>query len=236
MNARPLSTIEKDLEAAFQRERKGPIEIGGLLLEAKEQLDAHGRWLPWLRARFPHAVRTAQNYMSAYKFSLRHKSATVAYLKLSPGGLYALVEADKDDDQGVVERGLREAKTRWVDASRVHEIVEEFHRPPAPSPAPSPSTTPPAGTSAGTSAPAMPPDDDDDDDRPPPPMPPAPPGLSPKQARFVNDFDAAIVSLKALAARPAASFVAAGASNVDLDMASNFLGQVVRERSKPAAA
>jgi Protein of unknown function (DUF3102) len=62
----PAAKIEAALEASFKRESRNFIEIGGLLNEAKEQLDSHGKWLPWLKARFPHAVRTAQNYMAAH--------------------------------------------------------------------------------------------------------------------------------------------------------------------------
>jgi hypothetical protein len=41
MNARDLGAIEADLKAAFEHEAKGPIEVGALLVEAKEQFADH---------------------------------------------------------------------------------------------------------------------------------------------------------------------------------------------------
>src|SRR5271166_2067409 len=189
MNIRPLKKIEADLELAFRREALAPIEIGRLLLEVKEQA-GHGGWLPWLKAKFPHSVSTAENYMNAAK--LAGKFPTVGNLKVTPGGLYALIEADNEGDTDVIEGALREAKTRWVDGGRVREIAKELHLPPAPPPTrPSDEPPPPAPPEP------PPPEDDDDDDRPPPPSPPA---LKEKQARFCRDFDAAVAPLGALAA------------------------------------
>ena len=129
---RSLTTIEADLEAAFRREANGPIEIGRLLNEAKEQLDTHGEWLPLLKARFPHAVRTAQNYMGAAR--LAYKYATVAHLRLSHSALYALVEADNNGDDELVEAVLREAQATpaWIDRDRVNEIWREINLPDPP--------------------------------------------------------------------------------------------------------
>jgi Protein of unknown function (DUF3102) len=106
MNARPLATIEAALEASFKRETKNIVEIGGLLTEAKEQLDSHGQWLPWLKAKFPHAIRTAQNYMAAHRLAAKY--ATVAHLNLAPSALYALAQYDHDNKTEVVTVALRE--------------------------------------------------------------------------------------------------------------------------------
>ena len=64
------------------------INIGNLLLEAKEQLK-HGEWLPWLKANFGSSIRSAQNYMAAARFAAKY--ATVAHLRLRPTALYLLV-------------------------------------------------------------------------------------------------------------------------------------------------
>jgi Protein of unknown function (DUF3102) len=236
VNARPLARIEADLAAAFQRESRGAIEIGGLLIEAKEQLDAHGQWLPWLKDKFPHAIRTAQNYMAAHR--LAGEYATVAHLKLSTGGLYALVAADNAGDVSVIDKVLQEAKTKWVDADRVREIAEELRPPPDPLP---PSTGEDPAEKPDADADDANDDDDDDDDgddetppddeRPPPPSP----GLNPKQARLVRDFDDAVAAFKNLVTRRAADFAPAATPTFDLEMIGNFLLQVARERSRASS-
>jgi hypothetical protein len=141
-NARPLAKIEADLEAAFGRESRGPIEVGALLTEAKELLDAHGAWLPWLGNRFAHLIlRTAQRYMLAFRFSVKYgpdgRNATcVSHLKLTPTALYKLAAIDDGDDREIIKRALREAETKWVSADRVDQIEEEIEleRRPPPSP------------------------------------------------------------------------------------------------------
>jgi len=206
-NSRPLEAIEADLEAALEREARGPVEIGALLTEAKALLGSHGMWLLWLKAKFPHTARTAQNYMAAA--ALAAKYATIAHLRLAPGALYALCEADNRGDAVVVERVLHEAETGWVDADRVREIAREGLWSPPPSSQPEPDGTPP-----------------------PPPPPPPPPGLKPKQARLVQDFDAAVAAFKSLLTKRAADFVASSTPGLELEAIANFLLQVARERSK----
>jgi len=232
MNARPLAKIEADLEAAFRREAKGPIEIGGLLIEAKEQLDAHGKWLPWLVAKFPHSVRTAQDYMSAARFAAKY--AMIAHLKITAGGLYALARIDSRDSYPngaeIIKTALQEAESTWIGSDRVDDIDCMLNPPdpeppdPDPGPSPSPSPSPSDGDDDGDGD-----DDDDADDRPPPP---APPPLNPKQARLVRDFDDAIAAFKKLVTKRAAEFVAAGAPSVDLELIANFLLQIAKERSR----
>ncbi len=209
-NARSLARIEADLEAAFKREARGPIEIGGLLLEAKEQL-SHGQWLIWLNSNFPHSVSTCENYINAAKFAA--KFPTVVNLKVSPTGFYALAKSDNDGDAEVVKRALHEAETKWVDAVRVHQIVKELRPPPLP----------PADEEES--------DDDTapDDDQPPPP---APPPINPKQARLVRDFDGAVAAFKTLVTKRASEFAAASTLRCDLEVIGNFLLQVARQVSR----
>ena len=133
-----LLEIEEALEAAFKRETQGPIEIGRLLIRAKEMHAAHGEWLTWLGFHFPHAVRTSQNYMASAK--LADKYATVAHLRLAPGALYKLAAIDGNDancNDGIeiIKRALCEAEIEWVDGDRVDRIKEEValeRRPPPP--------------------------------------------------------------------------------------------------------
>jgi hypothetical protein len=140
-NARALSKIETDLEGEFKREAESPIKIGRLLIKAKELLDDHGEWLPWLGNHFPHVARTAQRYMSAAEFA--DKYDTVSHLQVTPGALYALAAADSEDNRALIEAALREAESKWIDQKRVVEILRA---PPAvgePPPDSGPPPTPP---------------------------------------------------------------------------------------------
>jgi hypothetical protein len=202
MNARALVEIEVELEIAFNREAKGPVEIGGLLAEAKAQL-RHGEWVGWLKSKFPHAVRTAQNFMRAHEFA--GKYVTVTHLKLSPGAIYALARIDRDGDKEAVERVLQEAATQWTDANCVRKIIRELRSPP------------PVDEE---------PDQKPDGDEKPPPAPP--PGLKPRQAKLVRDFDGAVAALKNLLTKRAVDLVAAAASKDDLETIANFLLQVAK--------
>src|SRR5262245_48735233 len=59
---RTLEVIVGELHSALKTEVIGIIEIGELLVEAKEHV-GHGEWLPWLRKELSMSTRTAQRYM-----------------------------------------------------------------------------------------------------------------------------------------------------------------------------
>src|SRR5262245_40455235 len=61
MNALP--SIVADLTTALRTRAKCTVEIGRLLLRAKDLVD-HGEWLPWLKTNFPLSDRTAARYMA----------------------------------------------------------------------------------------------------------------------------------------------------------------------------
>lgn len=127
MNRRPLKKIAAEIATILKREAEHIIELGGLLTEAKEQLDEHGRWLPWLSENFSLKIRTAQKYMAAS--ALACKYALDAHLLLTVSALYALVEADRDGHSEAVEAALCEAKVKWVDDDRVREIIAALQPP-----------------------------------------------------------------------------------------------------------
>jgi hypothetical protein len=122
MNRRPLKKIASDLADVLKRAVKNVIEAGGLLNEAKEQLDEHGQWLPWLRDNFSLTNRTAERYMAVH--ALAAKFDTVSNLNFKVSGLYALVEADRDGNSEAVKAALAEAKDKWINADRVRQIVK----------------------------------------------------------------------------------------------------------------
>jgi Protein of unknown function (DUF3102) len=247
-NSRSLKRIESELEAAFQREKQGPIEIGGLLAAAKELLTGHGEWLPWLKAKFPHSVRTAQDYMAAHRFATKY--ATVAHLKVAAGGLYALAVLDNAGNTDMINAALREAETQWVDADRVAAIVAELRQPPDTTPAedeeppPSPpeeveDTRPVSSEEPGPILLSADCADDEDDAPPPLPLdddkPPPPPlsGPTPKQAGLTREFDTAASALRRLMARRSDDFTFTSMSTVDLLSIGNFILQVAAKRARP---
>jgi hypothetical protein len=236
MNVRPLAKIEAALEASFKRENRSIVEIGGLLIEAKEQLDRHGRWLLWLQAKFPHAIRTAQNYMAAHRFAAKY--ATVAHLNLAPSALYTLARFDSEGKTKAVKAALREAKTKWVDYERVYEIYRELT--PAldlpPPPAPPAAAEEPPDEAPGEEAPGEEESGEEeppDDDRPPPTPPP---GLNPRQAAQLRQFEEAAKALLGLAAKPSREFATADMAGFDLETIADFLRQVAKEKSKAVEA
>jgi hypothetical protein len=129
VNRRPLKKIASEIATALKREAKSVIEIGGLLAEAKEQLDEYGRWLPWLSENFALSTRTAQRYLAAHAFAAKYD--TVSHLPLTVSGLYALIEADRAGHSEAVEAALSEAKVGWIEDDRVWGIVASLRPPPS---------------------------------------------------------------------------------------------------------
>ena len=129
---RTIAQIADDLAAALKRELADVVAIGGLLIEAQDQLD-HGQWLPWLEANFGSSVRTADNYMNAARFA--SKLETVSNLKLRPTALYLLGSKldDGPDDlfsPKAIKAILKVAEDEWVNAKRAQAIAESLRPPP----------------------------------------------------------------------------------------------------------
>ena len=250
MNRRPLKKIESELATTLKREAKSVIKAGGLLVEAKEQLDGHGRWLLWLKDKFPFSIRTAQNYMSAHAFATKY--ATVAHLRLTVGALYALADADRKGNTEAVETTLDEAKTQWVDDSRVWEIIsalelrrieEALGAEPSSDADAASDEAPPDEDEASDGA--QPPDEAGDEardeapelepepaDNRPPPTPP--PSLNQRQAAQLGPFEVSVKVILGLVTKPAQEFLTSSIPNCDLENAADFLRQIVTERSKAA--
>ena len=121
---RDINVITSDLQTALQHEAANIVDIGNLLLEAKEQL-AHGRWLPWLKKNFGSSDSTAQNYMNAARFIIKYP--TVGYLNLRPMALYFL-GANLDSIQlDEIKAILKASETELVDQARAVEIINSIH-------------------------------------------------------------------------------------------------------------
>jgi len=60
---RPLKTIAKEINKLREKVQRDEIQIGNLLIEAKEQLAKPGEWADWLKENFTLSQRTAIRYM-----------------------------------------------------------------------------------------------------------------------------------------------------------------------------
>ena len=206
MKNRSLEAIAADIRKSLKAEVADVIKVGALLAEARALLQ-YGEWYAWLREQFSLSQRSALRYVAAYEF-VAGKSATVSDLKLRISALHLLAgdRSLRPKEIGVV---LREAKTKWVGATRAKEIIKEIR----------------ADDHPGDDEP-LPPDDE--------PLPPAPPPAPlPRDAALAKDFAEAITTLKGLMTKPSAKFVGAVAA-ADLELVVNFLNQIAAKTSSPA--
>jgi hypothetical protein len=244
---RNLAAITSELQVAMQTETTSIIAIGGLLLEAKDQLE-HGEWLGWLERNFERSTRTAYNYMSAARAAA--KLATIANLgtlKLRQSALYAI--GDKLDteeihrkwqidappclhDDATIAAILKAAETEWITANRANEIAEEIEQlrqPPDPPPqsdeeiaaeeaAEEAEMTAQRATQAARQA-----ELDAILDGPPPDNPPTPEAT---RDVVLPPFDQAISTLKHLSTKPLDKFIGSEHSAHDLAPTGDFLHDV----------
>jgi hypothetical protein len=105
LEAKVAEKVRSSAEAIRQQVRntlENAIKIGQELLAVKEALP-HGQFLPWLRAEFQWAERTAYNFISVAE---RFKLATIANLPIDPTAAYLLAGPSAPDEarQTAVER------------------------------------------------------------------------------------------------------------------------------------
>jgi hypothetical protein len=176
----------------------------------------------------------------------------VSHVSLTVSGLYALIEADRAGHSKAVETALSEAEVKRIDDSRVWEIVAAMRPRPKPPPSDegSDDEEPPPDEAEGAdpsldeaSDEETEPDDEGSDETPaPPPLdddrpPPTPlPGLTPRQAAQLSQFETAAKVLLGLKARSAREFLATSISNFDLETIGDFVRQIAKERSKAGEA
>jgi hypothetical protein len=107
-NTRTLSEIA---DAVHLLEQGNIIDIGDLLLEAKDQECEHGEWLEWLAdAEFDFSVDTAERYMKAAKLAAKY--ATLRNLKLGKTTLYALADHEREEDLPAIIKELAKHATK----------------------------------------------------------------------------------------------------------------------------
>jgi Protein of unknown function (DUF3102) len=196
---RDIGLIAEQLQVVMKREAADIIEIGDLLLEAKDQLE-HGEWLPWLKTNFGPSTTTAENYMAAARFAA--KIPNVVNLKLRPTALYLLGrELDDPSDfysPKVIKAILKAAETEWVNTERAFEIARSL-QPPEP-----PIEDREAEWIAAEEAERS--EIDDILEGPPPDLPPAPEATV--RDVILPPFDQAVGTLAQLQTKPLASFIA----------------------------
>jgi hypothetical protein len=120
---RDLAVITGELQTAMKAQSCSIIAIGGLLLEARAQVD-HGEWMDWLFENFDSSTSTAENFMNAARAAT--KFPTVGNLKLRPTALYLLGSEQLDDElfnSDVINAILQKAETTWVSSSHASNIA-----------------------------------------------------------------------------------------------------------------
>ena len=127
---RNLAVITGELQTAMEVGNSNIITIGGLLIEAREQVE-HGGWIDWLYENFDSSVSTAENYMNAARLAAAFP--TVGNLKLRPSVLYLLGGAKSPIfDSNAIEAILQEAETNWVSSTRAWDIAYSLQPKPEP--------------------------------------------------------------------------------------------------------
>ena len=221
---RAIEAIADDLAAALKREASDVVAIGGLLIEAQDQLD-HGQWLPWLETNFGSSIRTADNYMNAARLTAKLES--VSNLKLRPTALYLL--GSKLDGQDplfspeAIKAILKVAASEWVNADRAREIAKSL----LPLP-------PPPGTVEEVEAEVARSEIDAVLDGPPPELPPAP--IAEVHDVILPPFDSAVATLAQLQTKPLASFIGTAHAPDRIAGVVAFLEAVIDAMAKRVAA
>jgi hypothetical protein len=222
---RELKIIVAEIRETLRTDTAAVVRRGGLLIEAKDIVDHHGDWLPWLDDNFGMDPRTAQKAMAAARFVAKYESDS--YLNLSVGALYAISGSSfaAYTDKAVAAI-LREAATKHVNEARAFEIALAT-MPPVDS-------TEAAVDTENLITPEQEAAQENQDileaaaaaaiiDGPPPELPPtAPPPLSPGKASMLMAFEQACQSLRSLMTKPAAKFTAATVAATDLLSIADF--------------
>jgi hypothetical protein len=110
-----------------QLTRRNIIDIGELLLEAKDQCE-HGDWLDWLDSEFDWSPTTADRYMKAA--TLSSKFPILKNLNIAATTIYALADREDDDQDlsAIIDELAIHAtakKLRACDAERIIEEIEQ---------------------------------------------------------------------------------------------------------------
>ncbi|MBV9978216.1 MAG: hypothetical protein JO105_22755 [Hyphomicrobiales bacterium] len=239
---RALSDIEADLDHVQKRTIADILETGRLLVEARQHIGGHGKWLIWLKSMaISHS--TSIRHIRAAEFAENRHVATLE--NLSATALYYLSEMDAEDDKALIEAVLREADTRRVNRERIFEIQEELEA----------AKTDDDGGTDDTEDSDEGVEGDNDDDPPsetdpareeadaildgkPPDLPPTEGAPSTGETAFpqqLSDFDNAVADLLRLSTKPARKFYDTTHPANDLQKVADFVAQIARPRGEESA-
>lgn len=121
-----LHALHAEILGGMKKTIAQAIEAGGILVEIKEELP-HGSFIPWIKENTGIDIRTAQNYMRAFKNRdrLQGKYETVSHL----GEAYALLTEHKVKEpelKATIETAFSILVQKQKDAEkRAREAAEE---------------------------------------------------------------------------------------------------------------
>lgn len=123
-----VKTIVQRIRHRVKQTLEDLIAVGNDLIAAKRVLP-HGRFIPWLRAEFGWAERTARNCMNvAQRFGA--KTAIIADLRIDPTAAY-LLAAPSSPEEASTAALERAAHGERITPSVAKEILDTLRRKPA---------------------------------------------------------------------------------------------------------
>jgi hypothetical protein len=105
--------LTKSVKNARRRHLAVIVEIGGTLRRAKELL-GHGNFLPWLKAEFRWAERTARNYMS---LAAHFQDKTAIFADLDLGTARELIDSPAEVSEPRLVKILARKRSRRLSGS-----------------------------------------------------------------------------------------------------------------------
>lgn len=98
-----LNTFKLKIEDLQERFEQSYLEIGGLLIQAREVYKGHGDWIKCLKENVPFSVRHAQRLIRVAE--MFDDATMVSRLRLTSSKAYILTRLDKKDMNNFLESG-----------------------------------------------------------------------------------------------------------------------------------
>jgi hypothetical protein len=116
---RTIDIITSELRLALRRGTADILDIGRLLVEAKEKMP-HGEWLPWLKGEVSLSERSAQKYIKAADYAAKYELG--ADLNLSPSALFLI---SRYDQREIADAIVAAAKEKHLGCDQAKEIIDK---------------------------------------------------------------------------------------------------------------
>jgi hypothetical protein len=229
---RALVVIAEEINVALKRETADIVVIGGLLIEAKAQIE-YGDWYSWLKKNFSLSRQSADRYIKLHQALV--KTPKIGDLKIRSTLLDALLlfPPKRRFPPAAEAAILKEAETKWVGLTRAYEIQREIKRAEALEPSPWEEEEQEAEPDELEQDGEL--EQDEPEQEPPPDLPPPPPAPLPRDESLHNMFAKAIKTLKELMTKPSSKFTQA-AEPEELEDVANFLNQIAAATRKHQVA